>query len=126
MLLGLAVAGAMFTNNPLWAIFWFSLSLAGLSAQAPVGWSLPSLIAPKNSVGKVGGILNLGNQLAGILTPIATGYLAGASNSFSRAFAAAALILVLGICGYAFLLGRIEPVPEPPPAIFEAAPGPLR
>jgi MFS transporter, ACS family, D-galactonate transporter len=111
--LGLSVAGAMFTSNPVVAAFWISLSLGGLSAAAPVGWSLPSLIAPRDSVGKVGGILNFGNQLAGIAAPILTGYFAGPSNSFSRAFAAASLILLTGICGYLFLLGRIEPVPEP-------------
>ncbi len=112
--LGLAVAGAMFTQNPAVAAFWISISLGGLSAAAPVGWSLPSLIAPRDSVGKVGGILNFGNQLAGIAAPIATGYFAGPTNSFSRAFAAAAIILLLGICGYVFMLGRIEPVPDPP------------
>jgi MFS transporter, ACS family, D-galactonate transporter len=112
--LGLAVAGAMFTHNPAVAAFWISISLGGLSAAAPVGWSLPSLIAPRDSVGKVGGILNFGNQLAGIIAPIATGYFAGPTNSFSRAFAAASIILLLGILGYIVLLGRIEPVPEPP------------
>ena len=110
--LGLAVAGAMFTHNPFAAAFWISISLGGLSAAAPVGWSLPSLIAPRDSVGRVGGILNFGNQLAGMAAPIATGYFAGPTNSFSRAFGAAAVILVAGICGYVFLLGRIEPVPE--------------
>ncbi len=112
--LGLAVAGAMFTRNPPVAAVWISISLGGLSAAAPVGWSLPSLIAPRDSVGKVGGILNFGNQLAGIVAPIATGYFAGPTNSFSRAFAAAAVILLLGILGYLVLLGKIEAVPEPP------------
>ncbi len=112
-ILGLAVAGAMFTHNPFVAAFWISISLGGLSAAAPVGWSLPSLIAPRDSVGKVGGILNFGNQLAGMAAPIATGYFAGPSNSFSRAFGAAAVILLAGICGYLFLLGKIEPVLEP-------------
>ncbi len=111
--LGLAVAGAMFTQNPMVAAFWISISLGGLSAAAPVGWSLPSLIAPRDSVGKVGGILNFGNQLAGIVAPIATGYFAGPTNSFSRAFAAATVILLLGIAAYFVLLGKIEPVPEP-------------
>jgi MFS family permease len=113
-ILGLAVAGAMFTRDPVVAAFWISISLGGLSAAAPVGWSLPSLIAPRDSVGKVGGILNFGNQLAGIFAPIATGYFAGPTNSFSRAFAAAAVILLLGIVAYVLLLGKIESVPEPP------------
>jgi ACS family D-galactonate transporter-like MFS transporter len=111
--LGLAIAGAVFTHNAAVAVFWISVSLGGLSAAAPVGWSIPSLIAPRDSVGRVGGILNFGNQLAAIVAPIATGYFAGPTNSFARAFAAAAVILLVGIASYIFLLGRIEPVPEP-------------
>ncbi len=111
--LGLAVAGAMFTQSPVVAAIWISISLGGLSAAAPVGWSITSLIAPRDSVGKVGGIINFGNQIAAIVAPIATGYLA--QKSFTAAFAAAAIILLIGICGYLFLLGRIEPVPEPTP-----------
>ncbi|MBV9501834.1 MAG: MFS transporter [Acidobacteriaceae bacterium] len=113
MVLGLAVGGAAFTRNPYMAALWISLSLGGLSAAAPVAWSIPSLIAPRDSVGKIGGIVNFGNQISGIVAPIATGYFAGPTNSFSRAFGAAAVILLGGIAGYIFLLGRIEHVPEP-------------
>ncbi len=112
-LLGLAVAGAQTTRDPVIAVIWVSVAIGGLSAAAPVGWSVPSLIAPRNSVGKVGGILNFGNQVAGIASSIATGYLAGKENAFGRAFLAAGIILVSGICAYVFLLGRIEQVPEP-------------
>jgi len=115
--LGLAIAGAIFARNPAVAMLWITISLGGLSAAAPVGWSIPSLIAPHESVGRVGGILNFGNQLAAIFAPILTGYFAGPSNSFSRAFAAAAVVLIAGITAYIFLLGRIEPVPEPQVAI---------
>jgi ACS family D-galactonate transporter-like MFS transporter len=110
---GLAIAGAMSTQKPAVAVLWISIALGGLSAAAPVGWSVPSLIAPPNSVGKVGGILNFGNQIAGILAPIVTGYLAGPANSFSSAFAVAAIILLLGIAAYIFLLGKIEQLPGP-------------
>lgn len=108
---GLAIAGAMSTRNPAIAVIWISIALGGLSAAAPVGWSIPSLIAPRDSVGKVGGILNFGNQIAGILAPVVTGYLA--ARSFSRAFGVAAILLLLGISAYIFLLGKIETVPEP-------------
>jgi MFS family permease len=111
--LGLAIAGAMFTSNITVAVFWISVSIGGLAAAAPVGWSMPGLIAPRDSVGKVGGILNFGNQVAGISAPIVTGYLVGEHNSFGGAFAVTAAILVLGILAYIFLLGRVEPVPEP-------------
>jgi len=111
--LGLALAGAMSTRNPLVAVIWISIALGGLSAAAPVGWSIPSLIAPRNSVGKVGGILNTGNQTAGILAPIITGWVVSRTGSFGLAFAVAAVLLAMGVCSYLFLLGRIEQVPEP-------------
>ncbi len=116
-ILGLAIIGVVFSHDLIAAVFWISLSLGGLSAAAPVGWSVPGLIAPRNSVGKVGGILNTGNQIAGIIAPIATGYFAGPTNSFGHAFAAAAIILIIGICGYIFLLGNIEQIPEPADAV---------
>jgi MFS family permease len=110
---GLGIFGAAHAATPTVAVFWISVSMGGLSAASPVGWSIPSLIAPRESVGTLGGILNFGNQLAGIAAPIVTGYIRQATNSFSSAFTAAAIFLVIGICGYVFLLGRIEPIPEP-------------
>ena len=113
--LGLCIIGAQYTHDPVIALMWISLSLIGLASAAPVGWSIPSLIAPRNSVGRVGGILNFGNQLSGIFAPIVTGHLAGDNNEFGRAFLVAAIVLLFGICGYVFLLGKIEQLPEPPP-----------
>ena len=91
--LGLAIAGVAFAHTAWAAVFWLSISLGGLAAAAPVGWSIPSLIAPRNCTGKVGGILNFGNQIAAVVAPIATGLFAGKTNSFGRAFGAAAIIL---------------------------------
>jgi MFS transporter, ACS family, D-galactonate transporter len=110
--LGLGIFGAAFNVSPMAAVFWISVSIGGLSAASPVGWSIPSLIAPRESVGTLGGILNLGNQIAGILAPIVTGYLV-AAHGFSWAFTVAAVFLAIGIGGYLFLLGRIEAIPEP-------------
>ena len=111
--LGLAILGAAHAHTALAALVWISMSIGGLSAASPVGWSVPSLIAPRESVGTVGGIVNLCNHLSGIAAPIVTGYVVKATNSFSWAFAAATIFLLMGIAGYVFLLGRIEPIPEP-------------
>jgi MFS family permease len=110
---GLTILGTAHAHTPVTVLFWISMSIGGLSAASPVGWSIPSLIAPRESVGTLGGILNFGNQLAGIAAPIATGYIYGATNSFSWAFVVATLFLLVGIAGYVFLLGRIEPIPDP-------------
>ena len=110
---GLGIFGATRSSTIIEAVLWISLSIGGLSAASPVGWSIPSLIAPRESVGTLGGILNFSNQLAGILAPIITGHIAQATHSFAWAFAAAAAFLAVGIAGYIFLLGRIDPIPEP-------------
>ncbi len=111
--LGLGIFGAATAHTPLAALFWISLSLGGLAAAAPVGWSIPSLIAPRESVGTLGGIINFCNQLSAIAAPILTGYIVQATHSFSGAFVGAAAFLLLGIAGYVFLLGRMEPIPDP-------------
>lgn len=113
MLFGLAVFGATQTTDPAWAIFWISIALGGLAAAAPVGWSLPSLIAPKGGAGTIGGIMNFANNLMGAAAPIVTGMIVGATNSFANAFFVAGVILLVGIFCFVFVLGKIEPVPEP-------------
>ena len=111
--LGLGMLGAAYAQSATTALIWISLAIGGLSAAAPVAWSVPSLIAPRESVGTVGGIMNFGSQLSAIAAPIATGYIAQATHSFFWAFGAAAAFLVAGIGGYLFLLGRIEVIAEP-------------
>ena len=74
---------------------------------------MPSLIAPRESVGTVGGIMNLSNQIAGIAAPIATGFIVAYTHSYSAAFLAAAAFLLIGIAAYIFLLGDMAPIAEP-------------
>ncbi len=114
MVCGLGILGAAGAHTATRALLWISLSIGGLAAAAPVGWSIPSLIAPPQSVGTVGGIVNFSNQLSGIAAPIVTGYVVAATHAYFWAFAIAAIYLLIGIGSYLFLLGKIEPVaPEP-------------
>lgn len=111
--LGLGILGAAHAHTPLAALIWISISLGGLAAAAPVAWTVPSLIAPRESVGRLGGIVNFCGQLGAIFAPIVTGYVAAITHAFAPAFVTAAVILLLGIGGYIFLLNRIEAIPEP-------------
>lgn len=113
LVLGLAVAGATQTNNARVAILWISIALCGLAASAPVGWSIPGLIAPRGSVARVAGIMNFVANLPAILAPVITGYLVGNSQSFRRPFLVAAAVLVGGMASYIFLLGKIETISGP-------------
>ncbi len=113
MLLGLAVIGAAFTSNPNWAIVWISIALGGLAFAAPVGWSIPALVAPDGTVGTVGSIMNCANNLMGIAAPIVTGFIVGSTGSFAIGFIVAGVVLAIGIICYVVLLGRIEQIPNP-------------
>jgi MFS transporter, ACS family, D-galactonate transporter len=113
MCIGLAVLGATTTTRPLMALAWISLALTGLSAAAPVAWSLPSLIAPTGGAGAAGGIMNFSNNMMGVVAPIVTGYVLGATRSFTATFLVAGIVLLAGVAAFVFLLGRIEPLPEP-------------
>jgi MFS family permease len=114
---GLGILGAVHPRSPSEALLWISVSIGGLAAAAPVAWSLPSLIARRNDVGKVGGIINFSSQVSGISAPIVTGYLVAAFHNYAWVFAISAVYLVIGIAGYAFMLGKIEP-----PAAAKLAP----
>ncbi|AXC10933.1 D-galactonate transporter [Acidisarcina polymorpha] len=110
---GMGILGAAYATTTTAALFWISMSIGGLSAAAPVGWSIPSLIAPRESVGSVGGILNFACQISGICAPIVTGYVVHETRSFALAFGVAAIFLAIGIASYIVLLGNMEPVAEP-------------
>jgi sugar phosphate permease len=109
---GLGILGAADAHTATRALLWISISIGGLAAAAPVGWSIPSLIAPRGSVGTVGGIVNFSNQLSGIAAPAITGYVVTVTHSYAWAFVIAALYLAIGIASYLFLLGHIEQLPQ--------------
>ena len=112
--MGLGIIGAAYAQTATSALIWISISLGGLSAAAAVGWSVPSLIGPRGSVGTLAGIQNFSSQVSGILAPIVTGYLVTARHSFGWAFGVSAIYLCVGISAYIFMLGRIERIPSQP------------
>lgn len=107
---GLGIVGAAHAHTALRALLWISISIGGLAASAPIGWSVPSIIAPPGGVGRIGGIVNFSNQISGIAAPIITGYIVQATHSYAWAFGVSGIYLVIGIFSYLFLMGRIEPV----------------
>lgn len=112
---GLGILGAANAHSATQALIWISISIGGLSAAAPVGWSVPSLIAGRNNVGRVGGIMNFSNQVSGIAASTITGYLF-AAHQIGWVFGIAGIYLAVGIGAYIFLLGRIEPAKREPAA----------
>jgi sugar phosphate permease len=111
--LGLGIIGAATAHTPASALFWISVSTGGLSAAAPVAWTVPSLIAPRDSVATIAGITNFSSQISAISAPIITGYIVAETHTFTSAFVMASIAILVGISGYVFLLGKMERIPEP-------------
>lgn len=110
---GLLIFAPAFAHDPTVILVCLSIALSGLAAAAPVVWTIPSLLAPAGGTGRVGSIMNLANQVAGIAAPVVTGYISAYTHSFKAAFSTAGVVLLIGIASYVFLLGRIERVQLP-------------
>jgi len=122
ILTGLAMVGVVFTTDAFWALVWITITVSGITTASTIGWSFPSLVAPRGGQATVGSIMNTANASLSSTSPIITGYIVTVTGSFSYAFVVAAVILVSGILCYAFILGRIEPVPDPPFAVGRSQP----
>jgi MFS family permease len=111
---GLAILGAAFTRDVFWVLFWMTISVSALTSASSIGWSFPSLVAPRGGSGIVGAVMNTMNAAVGSISAIVTGAIVDATGSFAVAFVVAAAVLLAGVCFYGLLMGRIEPVPDLP------------
>lgn len=111
MLLGLAVIGAAFTTDVRVAVTYISIALGGLVVTSGIAFQIPTFIAPKGTTGTMMGLLTFGNSGLGIIAPIATGFIVGATGSFALAFVVAGIVLFVGILSYVFLLTDLDPIP---------------
>ena len=94
------------------------IAIASLfTAGAAFGFSTPNIYAAAQSLagprasGKWVGFMNGVANLAGIVAPMATGFLVEATGSFYGAFATAAAISVLSALAWGLLVWRVEEVP---------------
>jgi len=91
------------------------LTLAMLSLRmtgASVG-AIPIDLAPPGSVASLASIQSFAGNIGGLLAPIVTGYIFGATGSFFVALLVAGGMTLLGACSYLFILGPVETLPVP-------------
>lgn len=105
---GLGIAGAAFAHSVWSALISITIAIGGLSAASPVLWSLPTLLVPNSSSGRVGGIMNFSNQISAIAAPILTGWTVELTKSYVLAFVIPTVYILVGIVAYVTMLRRIE------------------
>lgn len=107
------VLGALATTTGQ-AVFFSVLSMAGLGLATANYWALPQTAMPKEMAGRVGGAQNMALTIAGILAPVATGWLKQASGGYAAPMAATSAILVMGVLAYLVL---VRPLPVAAPEL---------
>ncbi len=110
LLISSVVVLANFTDSTELAIVFFTIALFG-NGLASIGWSLISSVAPQKLIGLTGGTFNGVSNLSGIVTPAVIGYLAAGGN-FAPGLVYIAVVALLGVCSYVFLIGKLEPVEQ--------------
>ncbi|MBO9155359.1 MFS transporter [Chitinophaga sp. GCM10012297] len=108
LLLSASIIGANYVHTPGLIILFMSLSFFGVGF-ASITWIFVSTLAPKHLIDVTGGVFNFIGQLAGIIVPIAIGFLASGGN-FAPALIFVAVLGGLGACSYLFLVGNVERV----------------
>lgn len=64
-------------------------------------WSFPAILAPKDRVGMVGGLMNMANSVAGILVPILVGIILQTTGSYES------VLVYFAICAGCYTLGTL-------------------
>lgn len=75
---------------------------------AAIGWAVISDASPKEITGLTGGVFNAIGNIAGIVTPIASGYIIAITGSYDGVLTFVAAHAVLAIAAYIFLMGPIH------------------
>ncbi|MGE7217771.1 MFS transporter [Priestia koreensis] len=111
--LGFAFLGSIITDNVIAGMIFISIGLAGISATAPIGWSISAEIAPSGSLSLLSSLVNLANNLfGGIIATALTGYLYDQTGSFTSSFLVAGAVLIVGLFFYIYVLGDIKQIGE--------------
>ena len=76
-------------------------------------WAITQTIAGPRAAGKWSGLQNCFSNMAGVVAPALTGFVASRTGRFYLAFVAVACMQLLGVCAYVFLVRRVEPMRWP-------------
>jgi MFS family permease len=90
------------------AVFFSILSLSGLGLATANYWSLTQTVVPKSMAGRAGGAQNMALTAAGIIAPIATGWLKQVSGGYTAPMMLIGVLLLIAIGAYMFLVRRTE------------------
>jgi MFS family permease len=87
-----------------------------LGLSSPGVYAIAQIMAGPRATGRWVGVQNCCGNFAGLVAPQLTGILVDATGSFTSAFILAALVNVLGLVGWCWILPRVQPLRWDAPA----------
>ena len=109
LILSVSMVACNYTDSQTAVILFMSLAFFGKGVAA-LGWTVIADASPKQITGLSGGLFNTFGNLAGIITPIAIGYILQKTGSFNGALVFVSAHAVLAMISYIFIVGEIRRV----------------
>jgi ACS family glucarate transporter-like MFS transporter len=107
MLLSMSMIFCNYTGVEWMVVAFMAVSYFGKGIGA-LGWAVNADTAPKEITGLSGALFNTCGNLSSIVTPIAIGYIIGATGSFKWALIFVSIHAFLAIVSYVFVVGKIQ------------------
>ena len=109
LMLSVSMVACNYVDSQAAVIVFMSLAFFGKGVAA-LGWTVIADASPKQITGLSGGLFNTFGNLAGIITPIAIGYIISTTGSFNGALVFVSAHAVLALISYIFIVGEIKRV----------------
>jgi len=109
MLLSVSIIGCNYVSADWIVVALMALAFFGKGVGA-LGWAVVADTAPQEAIGLSGSIFNMFGNVAGIITPIAIGYIVSATHSFDMALIFVGAHAVITIFSYLFIVKDIHRV----------------
>ena len=109
LLLATVIVGCNYVSSPTAVVALMSLAFFGKGVGA-LGWAVMSDVAPRQATGLAGGLFNTVGNLAGVLTPIAIGYILASTGSFAGALVYVGAHALLAVVSFLVIVGEIRRV----------------
>ncbi|MEO6001782.1 MAG: MFS transporter [Opitutus sp.] len=109
LILSVSMMACNYVDSQTAVIVVMSLAYFGKGVAA-LGWSVIADASPKQITGLSGALFNTFGNLAGIITPIAIGYILQTTGSFNGALIFVSAHAVLALFSYIFIVGEIKRV----------------
>ncbi len=107
------VVTAAFVTQTWLAVTLLTLCMGFLRMTTASANSTPIDLAPTGAVASLTSIQNFSGNISGLLAPIVTGYIVGATGSFFFALLVAGGMALMGACSYLFIVGPLETLHAP-------------